>query len=41
VGAGLWIKAKASARSLLFDETIAVLKGDERGLQELLRGTGD
>ena len=41
VGAGLWIKAKASARSPLFEETIAVLKGDERGLQELLRGTGD
>jgi len=41
IGAGLWLKAKAKSRSPLFDETIAVLKGDERGLQELMRGTGD
>ena len=41
IGAGLWIKAKAKARHPLFDETIAVLKGDERGLRELMRGTGD
>jgi uncharacterized membrane protein YqjE len=41
VGAGLWIKAKARSRHPLFDETVAVLKGDERGLRELMRGTGD
>ena len=41
IGAGLWLKAKSKARSPLFDETIAVLKGDERGLRELMRGTGD
>jgi uncharacterized membrane protein YqjE len=41
LGAGLWIKAKARSRGPLFDETIAVLKGDERGLRELMRGTGD
>jgi uncharacterized membrane protein YqjE len=41
VGAGLWIKAKANSRSPIFDETIAVLKGDEQGLRDLMRGTGD
>lgn len=41
IGAGLWIKAKAGSRGALFDDTIAVLKGDERGLQQALRGTGD
>ena len=41
IGAGLWIKLQAKKRHPIFQETIKVLKGDERGLQELLRGTGD
>lgn len=41
IGAGLWIKAKSKAKHPLFEETIAVLKGDEQGLRELMRGTGD
>jgi uncharacterized membrane protein YqjE len=40
-GAGMWLGARARSRQPLFDDTIAVLKGDERGLQELARGTGD
>lgn len=40
-GGALWLAAKAKSRQPLFDETIGVLKGDERGLQELMRGTGD
>ena len=40
-GAMAWIKVQSSKRHAFFEETIKVLKGDERGLQELLRGTGD
>jgi len=40
-GAAFWIKVQAGKRHPIFEETIKVLKGDERGLQELLRGTGD
>ena len=40
-GAGAWVYAKSKKRHPLFDETIAVLKGDEQGLRELMRGTGD
>ena len=43
VGAGTaaWVAGKAKKRNSLFDETIAVLKGDEQGLRELMRGTSD
>lgn len=41
VGAAAWIYLQSRKRHPIFDETIAVLKGDEQGLQELLRGTGD
>ena len=41
VGAGAWIWSKSKSRRPLFQETIAVLKGDEEGLREMLRGTGD
>jgi uncharacterized membrane protein YqjE len=39
-GAG-YLYSTSKKRHPIFDETIAVLKGDEQGLQELLRGTGD
>jgi uncharacterized membrane protein YqjE len=32
---------QSKKRHPIFEETIRVLKGDEKGLQELLRGTGD
>lgn len=41
VGAGGLIYSQSRARRPLFQETIAVLKGDEQGLRELMRGTGD
>jgi uncharacterized membrane protein YqjE len=41
VAAGAYVFATAKKRHSLFDETIAVLKGDEEGLHKLLRGTGD
>lgn len=37
----LWMRSASKKRSGLFEETIRVLKGDERGLQEMLRGAGD
>ena len=37
----LYIVAQAKRRNPIFEETIKVLKGDESGLQEMLRGTGD
>jgi uncharacterized membrane protein YqjE len=41
-GAGVaYIVAASKRRSPLFADTIAVLKGDEKALQEGLRGTGD
>jgi len=40
-GAGIYVYLTAKKRHPLFDETIAVLKGDEEGLHKLLRGTGD
>lgn len=39
--AGAYIYLASRKRHPIFQETIAVLKGDERGLQQLLRGTGD
>lgn len=41
MGSVLWIRSASRKRGSLFEETIRVLKGDERGLQDLLRGTGD
>ena len=41
VAGGAYIFTQSKKRHPIFDETIKVLKGDERGLQELLRGTGD
>jgi uncharacterized membrane protein YqjE len=40
-GAAAWVMSKSKKRNPPFDETIAVLKGDEQGLQELMRGTSD
>jgi uncharacterized membrane protein YqjE len=40
-GAAAWVTGKSKKRHPLFDETIAVLKGDEQGLRELMRGTSD
>lgn len=40
-GAAAWVMGKSKQRNSLFDETIAVLKGDEQGLRELMRGTSD
>ncbi len=41
-GAGVaYIVTAAKRRSPLFADTIALLKGDEKALQEGLRGTGD
>lgn len=41
VAAAAYVFLTAKKRHPLFDETIAVLKGDEEGLHKLLRGTGD
>lgn len=41
LGAGAWIWSASKSRRPLFEETIAILKGDEQGLRELMRGTGD
>ena len=39
---GLWyIVTAARQRQPLFQDTIAVLKGDEQALRDGLRGTGD
>lgn len=41
-GAGVtYILTASKRRSPIFSDTIAVLKGDEKALQEGLRGTGD
>jgi uncharacterized membrane protein YqjE len=40
-GAAAWVMDKSKRRNSLFDETIAVLKGDEQGLRDLMRGTSD
>ena len=39
IGAGAWIWSQSRSRGPLFEETIAVLKGDEQGLREMMRGT--
>jgi uncharacterized membrane protein YqjE len=41
IGGTAYIYSSSKKRHPIFDETIGVLKGDEQGLQEMLRGTGD
>jgi len=41
IGGATYIFLQSKKRHPIFEETIRVLKGDEKGLQELLRGTGD
>lgn len=41
IGGGAYILAQSKKRHSIFDETIKVLKGDEAGLQKMLRGAGD
>lgn len=41
LGSAAWIWSASRKRGSIFEETVRVLKGDERGLQEMLRGTGD
>jgi len=40
-GGALYIWLQSKKRHPIFEDTIKVLKGDESGLQEMLRGTGD
>ncbi len=40
-GAAAYVWLASKKRHPVFQETIAVLKGDEKGLHQLLRGTGD
>ncbi|MEO7741786.1 MAG: phage holin family protein [Usitatibacter sp.] len=40
-GAAFYVYSSSKKRQPLFQETLAVLKGDESGLQQLMRGTGD
>ena len=41
IAAAFWVHSQSKRRHPLFDETIAILKGDEQGLRELMRGTSD
>lgn len=41
IGGAAYLNLQSKKRHPLFNETIAVLKGDEKGLQEMLRGTSD
>jgi uncharacterized membrane protein YqjE len=40
-GGAAYIWSQSKKRHSIFEDTIKVLKGDEAGLQEALRGTGD
>lgn len=40
-GAAAYVYASSKKRHPLFQETIAVLKGDEKGLHQLIRSAGD
>lgn len=40
-GAAAYVYSLSKQRHPIFAETVAVLKGDEQGLNQLLRGTGD
>lgn len=41
VGGVIYIVAQSKKRHPVFEETISVLKGDEKALQQSLQGTGD
>jgi uncharacterized membrane protein YqjE len=41
IGAGAYIASQSRKRHPIFEETIKVLQGDERGLTGMMRGTGD
>jgi uncharacterized membrane protein YqjE len=41
LGAAAWIYSQSRSRRPLFQETIAVLKGDEQGLRDLIGSPGD
>ena len=41
LGAAAWIYTKSKSRRPLFEDTIAILKGDEQGLRELMGSPGD
>jgi uncharacterized membrane protein YqjE len=41
IGGGLYLKSATAKRQPMFQDSIKVLKGDETGLDQALRGTGD
>jgi uncharacterized membrane protein YqjE len=41
IGGGAYIIAQSKKRHPIFLETIAILKGDEKALQQVLQGIGD
>jgi uncharacterized membrane protein YqjE len=41
VGGAAYIWLQSKKRHPIFEDTIKVLKGDEQGLEQMLRGTGD
>lgn len=40
-GGAIYIWLQSKKRHPIFEDTLKVLKGDEQGLQQMLRGTGD
>lgn len=40
-GGALYLRTQSKKRHPLLEDTIKVLQGDEQGLQQMLRGTGD
>ena len=40
-GGAIYIWTQSRKRHPIFEDTLKVLKGDEQGLQQMLRGTGD
>jgi uncharacterized membrane protein YqjE len=40
-GGAIYIWLQSKKRHPIFEDTLRVLKGDEQGLQQMLRGTGD
>jgi hypothetical protein len=40
-GGALYLRLQSKKRHPIFEDTLNVLKGDEAGLQDALRGTGD
>jgi uncharacterized membrane protein YqjE len=40
-GGAIYIWTQSKKRHPIFEDTLKVLKGDEQGLQQMLRGTGD